>query len=109
MVEYVGLDVSKEATAYCVKDEQGKVLARGKVASDPDALLAVLKEHCLCPERIVLETGTLSNWLCRELRKRGLPVTVVDARKAHAVLRLQHNKTDDNDAAVLADLARTGF
>lgn len=109
MVEYVGLDVSKEATAYCVKDEKGKILARGKVASDPDALFAVLKEHCLCPERIVLETGTLSNWLCRELRKRGLPVTIVDARRAHAVLRLQHNKTDDNDAAVLADLARTGF
>ena len=32
MVEYVGSDVSKEATAYCVKDEQGKVLARGKAA-----------------------------------------------------------------------------
>ena len=54
MVEYVGLDVSKEATAYCVKDEQGKILARGKVASDPDGLFEVLKEHCLCPERIVL-------------------------------------------------------
>ena len=109
MVEYVGLDVSKEATAYCVKDGNGKVLARGKVASDPDALFEVLKEHCLCPERIVLETGTLSNWLGRELGKRGLPVTVIDARQAHAVLRLQHNKTDENDAAVLADLARTGF
>jgi transposase len=36
-------------------------------------------------------------------------VTVIDARQAHAVLRLQHNKTDENDAAVLADLARTGF
>jgi transposase len=109
MVEYVGLDVSKEATAYCVKDEKGKVLARGKVASDPDALFEVLQEHCLCPERIVLETGTLSNWLGRELGKRGLPVTIIDARQAHAVLRLQHNKTDENDATVLAELARTGF
>ena len=70
MVEYVGLDVSKEATAYCIKDEDGKVFARGKVASDPDALFKVLKEHCLCPERIVLETGTLSNWLGRELGKK---------------------------------------
>ena len=102
MVEYVGLDVSKEATAYCVRDEAGKVLARGKVASDADAVFEVLKEHCLCPERIVLETGTLSNWLARELGKRGLPVTIIDARRAHSVLRLQHNKTDENDAAVLA-------
>jgi hypothetical protein len=43
MVEYVGLDFSKEAMAYCVKDDQGNVLARGKVANDPDALFEVLK------------------------------------------------------------------
>ncbi len=109
MVEYIGLDVSKEATAYCVRDEGGKILARGKVASDPEALFEVLKAHCLCVERIVLETGTLSNWLARELCHRGLPVTIIDARQAHAVLRLQHNKTDENDAMVLAELARTGF
>ncbi len=109
MVEYVGLDVSKEATAYCVRDEKGKILAQGKVSSDPDALFGVIKAHCLFPERIVLETGTLSHWLARELRRRGLPVTVIDARQAHAVLRLQHNKTDKNDAAVLAELARMGL
>ena len=60
MGEYVGFDVSKEATAFCVMDEDGKVLARGKVASDPVALFEALREQCLCPERIVLETGTLS-------------------------------------------------
>ena len=38
MVEYAGLNVSKEETAFCVKDEDGKVLARGNVATDPDAL-----------------------------------------------------------------------
>ena len=45
MVEYVGLDVSKEETAFCVKDRDGKVLASGKVATDPDALFAVLGKH----------------------------------------------------------------
>ena len=109
MVEYVGLDVSKEETAYCVKGAAGKILASGKVATDPDALFAVLKEHCVCPERIVLETGTQSGWLARELRKRGLVVQCLDARRAHAVLRLRHNKTDANDAESLAELARLGF
>ncbi len=47
MAEYVGFDVSKEATAFCVMDAAGKVLARGKVASDPEALFEVLREHCL--------------------------------------------------------------
>ena len=35
MGEYVGLDVSKEVTAFCVMNAAGKVLARGQVASDP--------------------------------------------------------------------------
>ena len=65
MVEYVGLDVSKEETAYCVMTGEGRVLAKGKAASDPDALFGALKAHCLYPERIVVETGTLSHWLVR--------------------------------------------
>ncbi len=84
MGEYVGLDVSKEETAFCVKDEGGKVLARGKAPSDPAALFEVLRDHCPCAERIVLETGTLSGWLARELDKLGLAVEVIDARQAHA-------------------------
>ena len=109
MVEYVGLDVSKEETAFCVKDATGTILARGKVATDPDALFEALREHCLCPERIVLETGTMSGWLARELGKRGMPMDVIDARQAHAVMKLQHNKTDAGDAELLAEIARTGF
>ena len=109
MSEYVGFDVSKEEITFCVKDEKGKVLARGKVVSDPEALFAVLKAHTLCPRRIVLETGTMSAWLARGLRRRGMPVEVIDARQAHAVMKLQHNKTDANDAALLAEIARTGF
>ena len=67
MVEYVGLDVSKEEPAFCVKDETGAILARGKVRTDPQTIFEALREHCLCPERIVLESGTLSAWLKREL------------------------------------------
>ncbi len=63
MGEYAGLDVSKEETAFCVKSEDVVTLARGKVSTDPAALFEALREHCRCPERIVLETGTLSGWL----------------------------------------------
>lgn len=109
MTEYVGFDISKEATAFCVKDTAGKILARGKVSTDPEALFEALREHCLCPGRIVLETGTLSGWLARGLGELGIAVDVIDARQAHAVMRLQHNKTDANDAELLAEIARTGF
>jgi len=109
MKEYVGFDVSKEETSFCVMDERGTILAQGKALSDPQSLFEALREHTLCPERIVLETGTLSNWLTRGLRQRGMPVDIIDARQAHAVMKLQHNKTDANDAILLAEIARTGF
>ena len=109
MAEYVGLDVSKEETSFCVMDISGTVLSSGKTLSDPDALFRMLRQHTVCPERIVLETGTLSNWLARGLRDHHMPVDVIDARQAHAVMKLQHNKTDANDARLLAGIARTGF
>jgi len=56
----------------------------------------------------VLETGTQSGWLARELGERVLSVECLDARRAHAVLRLRHNKTDANDPEALAELARLG-
>ena len=109
MEEYIGLDVSKEETSFCVMDKAGDILSSGKALSNPDALFQALKETTLCPGRIVLETGTLSNWLARGLREYGLPVDIIDARQAHAVMKLQHNKTDANDARLLAEIARTGF
>lgn len=109
MREYVGFDVSKEETSFCVMDETGKILEQGKALSDPRSLFEALRAFTLCPERIVLETGTLSNWLARGLRDFGLPVDVIDARQAHAVMKLQHNKTDTNDAVLLAKIARTEF
>lgn len=109
MGEYVGFDVSKEETVFCVKEAEGEVLAQGKAATDPQALFEVLKAHCLCPERIVMETGTLSGWLARGLGALGIVVHVIDARQAHAVMRLQPNKTDVKDAELLAETARSGF
>lgn len=106
MVEYVGLDVSKQETHFCVKDGSGLILAEGKVASDPHALFEVLREHTLCPQRIVLESGSLSPWLARGMVQLGLPAEIIDAREAHGVMKLQRNKSDANDARLLADICR---
>ena len=40
---------------------------------------------------------------------RGLDVTCLDARHASAVLKMQMNKTDQNDAEGLAQIMRTGW
>ena len=54
MKQYVGLDVSLEQTAVCIVDEQGKALGRGKCASTPEAIAAVVKAKAPHVERIGL-------------------------------------------------------
>ena len=39
----VGLDVSVKETSVCIVDDTGKIVREVKVASEPEALLAVLK------------------------------------------------------------------
>ena len=106
---FAGLDVSKDETAICVRCEDGTVVIARKTSTDPDAILEVLKGVGSNLVRVILETGRMANWLHGELARRDLPVICVDARQTHAVLSQMHNKTDANDAAMLADLARTGF
>jgi hypothetical protein len=40
---FAGLDVSVKDTSVCVVDETGKITREVRVASEPDALLAVLR------------------------------------------------------------------
>ncbi len=106
---FVGLDVSKDETAVCLRDDRGDIVMSFKKPTDPDVLARALgaeMEHIVC---VVLETGRMANWLYDELSQRGLPMVCIDARQAHAVLSQMHNKTDENDAAMLSELARTGF
>ena len=56
-----------------------------------------------------METGSLSVWLWNELKERGLPAHVIDARHAKAGLVLQASKIDRNDARGLAQIMRTGW
>ena len=109
MKQYVGLDVSQDQTSICVVDESGRVLWQGKCASTPEAIAATLGSRAPQAERIGLESGPLSIWLCHGLTALGLPVVCLDARHAKAALKLQLNKSDANDARGLAQIVRTGW
>src|SRR4029077_19941050 len=97
MDHFAGLDVSVKDTSVCIVDDAGKIIREVKVASEPDALLAVLRLPAYQFKRIGLEAGPLSQWLFSAL--------------AHmrAALKAQINKTDRNDARGIAQMMRAGL
>jgi hypothetical protein len=109
MEHFAGLDVSVKDTSVCIVDDTGKIVREVKVASEPAALLAVLKNPAYHFKRIGLEAGPLSQWLYSALAEAGLPVICVETRHMRAVLKAQINKTDRNDARGMAQMMRVGL
>src|SRR3954470_380512 len=106
---FAGLDVSVKDTSVCIVDDAGKIVREVKVASEPEALLAVLKNPAYHFKRVGLEAGPLSQWLFSALAEAGLPVICVETRHMRAVLKAQINKTDRNDARGMAQMMRVGL
>jgi transposase len=106
---FAGLDVSVKDTSVCIGDDTGRIAREVKVASEPDALLAVLTNPTYRFKRIGLEAGPLSQWLFSALAEAGLPVICVETRHMRAVLKAQINKTDRNDARGIAQMMRVGL
>jgi transposase len=90
-------------------DDTGKIVREVKVASEPDALLAVLTNPAYHFKRIGLEAGPLSQWLFSALAEADLPVVCVETRHMRAVLKAQINKTDRNDAHGIGQMIRVGL
>ena len=106
---FAGLDVSVKDTSVCIVDDTGKIVREVKVASEPEALLAVLENPAYHFKRIGLEAGPLSQWLFSALVEAGLPVICVETRHMRAVLKAQINKTDRNDARGMAQMMRVAI
>jgi len=109
MEYFAGLDVAVKETSVCIVDDTGKIVREVKVASEPAALLAVLKNPAYRFKRIGLEAGPLSQWLFSGLAEAGLPAICVETRHMRAALKAQINKTDRNDARGIAQMMRAGL
>src|SRR5450759_5943972 len=94
-----GLDVSVKETSVCIVDETGRIVREVKVASEPEALLPVLKNPAYHFTRIGLEAGPLSQWLFSAVAEAGLPVICVETRHMRAVLKAQICLLYTSDAA----------
>ena len=106
---FVGLDVSQQTTVLSVVDGAGLQIWQGQCRTDPASLAAKIRQRAPNVSRIGLESGPLSTWLWHELNGMELPIVCIDARHAKAVLAMQINKSDRNDALGLAQVVRTGW
>ncbi len=109
MDHYAGIDVSLEWASVCIVDGSGKIVAEGKVASEPEALLSWLGSRDVSLARVGLEAGPLSQWLFAALRQAGLAVELLETRHVRNAFQAMPVKTDRNDARGIAQLMRLGW
>lgn len=109
MEYYAGIDVSLERSSVCVVDATGRIMGEGKVASEPEALIAWFVGLGLSLTRVGLEAGPLSQWLYAALRKAGLVVELLETRHVRGAFKAMPIKTDRKDARGIAQLLRLGW
>ena len=61
MDHFAGLDVSVNETSICIVDDTGRIVREVKAASEPEALLAVLKNPAYHFKRIDWKPGRCRN------------------------------------------------
>lgn len=96
----IGLDVGDRNTHWCVLEGR-EVTQRGAFQTSRKGL-----DRALAPfagAQVVLEAGSQSPWMSRQLRAAGFVVHVVDPRRVQLISK-DPRKTDRRDAEVLARL-----
>jgi transposase len=106
---YAGIDVSLERSSVCVVDATGKIVREAEVASEPEALVVLLRQLGLPLARVGLEAGPLSQWLHAGLAEAGFEAVLLETRHVKAALSAMVVKTDRKDARGIAQLLRMGW
>jgi len=109
MEHYAGIDVSLECSSVCVVDASGRIVREGKVASEPEALIAWFGSLGFSLVRIGLEAGPLSQWLYAAMQQAGLAVELLETRHVRDAFKAMPVKSDRNDARGIAQLIRLGW
>jgi transposase len=109
MKYYAGLDVSLDSTALCIVNQDGDIIHESEVLSEPEAIDGWLKDKGLPMERVGLEAGATSPWLCHALLALRWPAICIETRHAKAAMAAQNVKTDRNDARGIAHIMRAGW
>jgi transposase len=105
---YGAIDLHMRESQIRIVDAEGRVLREGRVQTTAERLVTVFAEHG--PMRILLETGTESEWVAQALEVAGHAVIVADPNYAPMYGEIRRKvKTDRRDVAALADANRHGW
>jgi transposase len=99
----IGIDLGDRWSRYCVLDQAGIIVKEDRVRTTLEALKGTFAG--MAPARMVLEAGTHSPWVSRELKSQGHDVTIANARKVRLIYE-SDRKNDRLDAQMLARLGR---
>ena len=105
-MEYGAIDLHKKESQVRIVSEGGKVMDR-RILTTRDRLTAVFGGRP--PMRILVEASTESEWVAQHLESLGHEVVVADPNYAAMYARRSRRvKTDQRDAAALADACQGG-
>jgi transposase len=105
---YGAIDLHMRYSQIRILDEAGAVLCDRRVPTSPERLTQVFAGHGSM--RILLETGTESEWVAQALETAGHDVIVADPNYAPMYgERTRRVKTDRRDVAALAEANRHGW
>jgi transposase len=104
---YGAIDLHMRYSQIRILDEAGAVLRDQRVPTTRERLIAAFASHG--PMRILLETGTESEWVAQALESAGHAVIVADPNYAPMYGETTRRiKTDRRDVAALAEANRRG-
>ena len=107
---YCGLDISLKETFVTIINDSGDVIDESVVITDVDSISHHLHSFKHPYKKIGIESGQLSIYLCKNLRKAGFDsVICVDARHMSKFLSSNINKNDKNDALGIAQMMRANL
>ena len=105
---YGAIDLHARYSQIRIVDEEGAVVRDQRVGTSAERLIGAFAG--VGPMRILLETGTESEWVAQALEGAGHEVIVADPNVAPMYGELRRKvKTDRRDVAALAEANRRGW
>ena len=105
-MDCIGFDLGKVSSQVCIITEDGELIER-RIKTDREHISELLGKRA--PARVLVESGTESEWVARHLEGLGHEVVVADPNFASMyATRSRKVKTDRRDARTLAEACKLG-